>query len=57
MYQSEATCADMARAIQNACNERFKLLLAIQEEKKKSQKIESPGVRFLIILENLLGRF
>jgi len=44
VYQSESTCADMARAIQNACNERFKLLLAIQEEKKKSQKTESPGI-------------
>ena len=34
----------MARSIQNACNARYQLLLAKQEEMKKTQKPESPGV-------------
>ncbi|KAL5270925.1 hypothetical protein ACHWQZ_G001548 [Mnemiopsis leidyi] len=44
VYQSDSSCADMARAIQNACNARYQLLLAKQEEIKKSQKPESTGI-------------
>lgn len=44
VYQSDSSCADMARAIQNACNARYQLLLAKQEEMKKTNKPESPGI-------------
>ena len=47
VYQSDSSCADMARAIQNACNARYQLLLAKQEEMKKTNKPESPGVSSL----------
>jgi len=44
VYQSDSSCADMARAIQNACNARYQLLLAKQEEIKRNQKPESTGI-------------
>lgn len=44
VYQSDSSCADMARAIQNACNARYQLLLAKQEEMKRNQKPESTGI-------------
>eukprot|EP00116_Pleurobrachia_bachei_P001523 sb/3461785/ len=44
VYQNDGSCAEVARAIQDACTVRYQLLLAKQEEMKRLEKPEPQGV-------------
>ena len=44
LLQNDGSCAEVARAIQDACTVRYQLLLAKQEELKRLEKPEPQGV-------------